>query len=117
MKRPYEICHGSAVTLVESGEDGGAFAVRFHGVDLRVIASWGCGWDHVSVSLPNRCPIWEEMVHVKRLFYLPDEWAMELHPAQGRNVNCHRFCLHLWRPQHQVIPVPPAWMIGPMVTP
>lgn len=25
------------------------------------------GWDHVSVSLPGRCPTWEEMDAIKRL--------------------------------------------------
>lgn len=39
------------------------------GVTLKVIATALDGWDHVSVSLPNRCPNWPEMEHVKRLFF------------------------------------------------
>ncbi|MCX8016968.1 MAG: hypothetical protein N2690_03550, partial [Rhodocyclaceae bacterium] len=32
---------------------------------LRVIASHEDGWEHVSVSRPDRCPTWEEMCRVK----------------------------------------------------
>jgi hypothetical protein len=36
-------------------------------VTVVVIASDGMGWDHVSVSLKDRCPTWEEMCLVKDL--------------------------------------------------
>jgi hypothetical protein len=36
------------------------------GVFLHCVASNGGGWDHVSVSLPNRCPNWIEMEHRDR---------------------------------------------------
>ena len=36
---------------------------------LRIIASTDMGWDHVSVSLSNRCPNWYEMEQIKRLFF------------------------------------------------
>lgn len=39
------------------------------GTVLKVIASSGEGWDHVSVSLPNRCPNWIEMDFIKRTFF------------------------------------------------
>ena len=68
------------------------------GARLRVIASTGLGWDHVSVSLPNRCPSWEEMDHIARLFFRDDEAVMQLHVPVNHHVNLHRFCLHLWRP-------------------
>lgn len=66
---------------------------------LRVIASAGQGWDHVSVSLPNRCPTWEEMDTVKNLFFKEDEVVMQLHVNGKAKVNLHPYCLHLWRPQ------------------
>lgn len=47
------------------------------GVILYVVAANGLGWDHVSVSLPNRCPNWIEMEHVKRLFFEDDETAIK----------------------------------------
>lgn len=111
-----------------SDEDGnnGAFRVPFGGAMLAVIASDGGGWDHVSVSLPGRCPTWDEMCHVKDLFFATDEWVMQLHPPRKDNINCHPYSLHLWRPQTercqtdraleqvlQPIPLPPWWMVGP----
>lgn len=79
---------------------------------LHVIASNGDGWDHVSVSLPERCPTWEEMEHVKRLFFREDEAAMQLHVPPADHLNCHPYCLHLWRPQDVEIPRPPAIMVA-----
>jgi hypothetical protein len=79
---------------------------------LRVVASWGGGWDHVSVSHPDRIPTWEEMAYVKDLFFGDDEAAMQLHPPKSEYVNNHPRCLHLWKPQYAEIPTPPAWMVG-----
>jgi len=80
---------------------------------LQVIASDGGGWDHVSVSLPDRCPTWAEMCYVKQAFFQSKEWALQYHPASQDNINCHPYCLHLWRPQNIEIPQPPWWMVGP----
>ena len=64
---------------------------------LLVIASDGLGWEHVSVSMENRCPTWEEMCKVKALFWDADDLVVQLHPPKGDYVNQHPFCLHLWR--------------------
>lgn len=87
---------------------------------LTVIASCGDqpsaeGWDHVSVSLMKRCPTWEEMDFVKRLFFQPDEIAIQLHVAEREHISFHPFCLHLWRSIDQAIPLPPASFVGPKV--
>jgi hypothetical protein len=74
---------------------------------LTIIASSREGWDHVSVSLAGRCPTWEEMEFIKRLFFKPSETAMQLHVAADKHINCHPYCLHLWRPRHRRIPLPP----------
>jgi len=79
--------------------------------NLRIIASNGDGWDHVSISLPHRTPTWREMDFVKRLFFKPDEIVMQLHPAESKHINLHENCLHLWRPQKQAIPTPPLYMV------
>ena len=79
---------------------------RFSNVPLTVVATDGSGWDHVSVSLPTRCPTWEEMCLVKSLFFDDEEAVMQLHPPQSDWVNNHEFCLHLWR--SQTVPIPPA---------
>jgi len=79
---------------------------------LKVIASDGEGWEHVSVSLPDRCPTWAEMHFVKLIFWGEDDCVMQLHPTRANYVNNHSFCLHLWRPTESVIPTPPGWMVG-----
>lgn len=74
---------------------------------LNVLVSIGEGWDHVSASCKNRPPNWTEMDFIKRLFFEPDEVAMQLHVAVEDHINCHPNVLHLWRPHDQVIPLPP----------
>lgn len=81
---------------------------------LRVIASIGAGWEHVSVSRPNRCPNWPEMSFVKGCFFTDLETVMELHVPRDDHVNDHPNCLHLWRPIDGIIPRPPKWMVGGM---
>jgi len=83
---------------------------------MRVIASVGMGWDHVSVSRSSRCPNWPEMEHVKHLFFRDDETAMQLHVPRDDHVNFHPHCLHLWRPLVGEIPRPPSIMVGPKTT-
>lgn len=101
----------------DGGDDAGAFTVPGpRGAKqrmLRVIASSGGGWDHVSVSLPDRCPTWAEMEHVKRLFFRDDETAMQLHVPPAEHIDCCTYCLHLWRPHDAAIPRPPAIMVAP----
>ena len=69
-------------------------------------------WNHVSVSLPNRCPTWMEMSHVKDLFFEPHEVAMQLHVAEEDHVSNHDYCLHIWQPVGLIIPTPPSIMVG-----
>lgn len=94
----------------------GMFTVRSptDGRDLKIIASSGEGWDHVSVSRPSRCPNWPEMEHIKRLFFREDEAAMQLHVPPSQHISFHPYCLHIWRPNDgREIPLPPADMVGP----
>lgn len=78
---------------------------------LRIIAACSNGWDHISVSLEDRVPTYEEMKRVKELFFLPDEWAMELHAPAKDHINVHPHVLHLWRPLCTPIPIPPREMV------
>lgn len=82
--------------------------------DLKIIASDGGGWDHVSVSKRYECPTWEEMCMVKRLFWDdPEDWAVQYHPPTSLHINNHPYCLHLWRPTDcGEMPFPPDWMVG-----
>lgn len=98
------------------GVDGGGMWHIPHpgvrGLTFCVIASWECGWDHVSVSTPNRCPTWEEMCWIKGLFFEPEEAVVQYHPPASVYVNNHPYCLPLWRPHDHEIILPPTWMVG-----
>lgn len=83
--------------------------------NLKVIASDGMGWDHVSVSLPNRCPNWPEMCLVKDLFFELNETVVQFHPSIEEYINCHPYCLHLWRSQTDIHDLPPSELIGPKI--
>lgn len=100
----------------ESGANYGFFVIPYRGHILRAISSGSSPnplpnhhsqWEHVSVSLENRCPTWEEMHFVKELFWKDDEVVMQLHPAKENYINCHPYTLHLWRSQIDPIPLPP----------
>lgn len=86
------------------------------GRELRIVATPGEispeRWDHVSVSVSNRCPNWEEMCFAKSLFWDDEVAVMELHPPKSTWVNNHPHCLHLWRPLDQAIPLPPEVAVG-----
>lgn len=91
----------------EGNSTNGAFVFRVWGVELRVIVSDGLGWDHVSVSLVDRCPTWDEMCAIKRKFFSDDECAVQFHPPKSEYVNCHPHTLHLWRKQGAAVELPP----------
>lgn len=98
-----------------SGDEGnGVFSVRMKDSPdlMHVIASNGGDWDHVSVSMENRCPTWDEMCCIKALFFEAYETVIEYHPSETDYVNVHKFCLHLWRPQKELIPCPPKEFVG-----
>jgi len=65
---------------------------------LRVIASKEAGFEHVSVSLFNRCPVWDEMCFIKNLFFEDEEECIQYHPKKSEYVNLHPHCLHIYRP-------------------
>jgi hypothetical protein len=79
--------------------NAGRFFIPYNGARLTVVVSDGGGWDHVSVSLCDRCPTWDEMCYMRNLIFRDDEWVMQLHPPKSEYVNNHPYCLHLWRPQ------------------
>ncbi len=114
MRNLHEIDHFRISGREHYGWDGdgtcGMFSVpsTIDGGALKTIASCGEGWEHVSVSRPNRCPNWPEMEQVKRLFFKDDETAMQLHVPPSDHISHHPYCLHIWRPIDAEIPRPPA---------
>jgi hypothetical protein len=97
------------------GDDGnGAFIIPVPGqvTALKVVASNGDGWDHISVSPVDqqRTPTWAEMEIAKKAFF-GDVTAMQLHLPASDHVNCHPYTLHVWIPHAVKIPLPPDWMV------
>jgi hypothetical protein len=99
-------------------DDFGAFEVTGPcGQTLRILVSSGnidldIPWEHVSVSLRNRCPNWTEMCFIKDMFWDEEDTVMQLHPPKSQYVNNHPYCLHLWRPTRVDIPLPPQITVG-----
>lgn len=78
---------------------------------FNTIASDGEFWEHVSVSVFNRCPTWQEMSYIKDLFWDDDDCVMQLHVPKADWINNHPFTLHLWRPIGIEIPRPLQVMV------
>lgn len=92
----------------------GHFMVRCPGrAMLQLVVSDGGGWEHVPVSAPNRCPVWDEMARVKMQLWDNDDTVIQYHVPPRDKIDYHPFCLHLWRPLNTEIPGPPNWMVGP----
>lgn len=95
-----------------TGDSGnGIFKVFVKGKSFQVIASNGGGWEHVSISKQNRCATWEEMCAIKDMFFDETECVVQYHPPKSDYVNTHPYCLHLWRPTTQEIPLPPTLFV------
>lgn len=107
MKTQKEITEDKRFQHIQKGEDGGSGFATIKGQIFSVVYSYGGGWDHVSVSLRNRCPTWAEMCAIKDMFFKADETCVEYHPAESDYVNMHPFCLHIWRCQDAEMPKPP----------
>lgn len=118
---PAEFCR-RPIDATDDDVRQGRYIIPFKKEQLRVIASDGNDWleiydppvwEHVSVSLPHRCPTWEELDFIKNLWWREDETVIQLHVPRDRHVNYHPFCLHLWKPVGIAIPLPPPSTVGP----
>ncbi len=94
----------------------GAFYVPYDSYLLKVLATDGQGlipvWEHVSVSMPNRCPNWKEMCFIKDLFWGKEETVLQIHPPASKYVNQHPYCLHLWKNKNEDFELPPTIYVG-----
>jgi hypothetical protein len=70
------------------------------------------GWEHVSVSMKNRCPNWEEMNWIKSLFWDEEDCVIQFHPPKSKHVNNHPYCLHMWRCTNKAFPMPDMITVG-----
>lgn len=102
-------CHRK---MGETGDTNGYFLIPFEGRYYAVIISDGMGWDHVSVSLPNRIPGWSAMCFIKNTFFDENEAVVQFHPPKKDYINNHPHCLHLWKKQGYEFPLPNPIMVG-----
>lgn len=107
---------------IPNGKGNNGFFVipheRIIGYAYNCMISDGSGWEHVSITITSeyrkveRCPTWAEMCYVKSLFWEDEETVMQLHPPKSQWVSTHPYCLHLWKPTGQEIPLPLPEMVG-----
>ena len=95
-------------------DDGVMGYLNIERTDMSFVASWGGGWEHISVSPLKKkiTPSWEMMCKVKDIFFREDEAVIQIHPPKSEYVNNMPNCLHLWRPIDQKLVLPPSFMIG-----
>lgn len=96
------VTRGLMASDASSGMCGKFMITGPNGATLTIVATDAFlaeskGWEHVSVSLPNRCPNWPEMCFVKELFWDDEECVIQFHPPKSEYVNNHPYCLHMWR--------------------
>lgn len=103
---------GSDVTFGNNGAFEVSIVLNKCKQKLFVIASDQVGWEHVSVSRTDRCPLWDEMCAIKDLFWDESDCVIQYHPPISEYINNHRFCLHLWRPVGIDVIQPPKILVG-----
>lgn len=83
------------------------------GPAIRVMAAPSdAEWQHVSVSLGDRCPTWKEMCKIKAMFWGPEDVVVQFHPAESEYVNNAQYCLHLWSWKGGRFPTPDPILVG-----
>ncbi len=125
MKNIEEIKKTPGMYIKKEGQDGfggAVFPIEYKKGKLKIINdidkslhfvfSWGCGFEHLSVSTPIKTPTWEQMCKMKDIFWREDEVCMQLHPKKEEYVNNMPYCLHIWKPIEKEIPTPPSIMEG-----
>lgn len=99
---------------VEISDDGFRGYMNVDRTDMTFVASWGGGWEHVSVApiKRNKIPTWEQMCAVKDVFFKDDEAVIQIHPPKDEYVNNMSNCLHLWRCWYKEMVLPPSCFVG-----
>lgn len=108
MKSFAQIKHDRNFKYQIGGLDGGMGRIG----KMVVVFSNGGGWDHVSASFSDRCPTWEEMCKVKKIFFDDEECVVQFHPPKSEYVNDHPYTLHLWKKKGQEYETPPKIFVG-----
>lgn len=114
MKSVEEIKQSKKVIIDRVSPDGFSGMIAIRGWQGSVMASWGAGWDHVSVCpiKRNYTPSWDDMCLIKELFFNDSEAVIQIHPPKDEYVNNMPNCLHLWRANDKEMILPPSFMVG-----
>lgn len=116
----FRVKKGVFASTPEYGNNG-AFVIPHHRIAdyfYQCLSSDEHGWEHVSVVIysnkrkVDRTPTWEEMCHIKKLFWGAEEAVMQFHPKESDYVNNHPNCLHLWKQVGKEPIMPPAYIVG-----
>jgi hypothetical protein len=78
---------------------------------IAVMADAQTEWEHISCSIKNRTPTWEETCFLKSLFWDDEECVVQYHPPKSDYVNNAKNCLHLWKYKSEM-PRPPSILVG-----
>lgn len=75
-----------------------ARAYKFGPCNVIVAREWHGARDrwHLSISNSSRYPTWKEVLEVREALLPEDVNFAMLLPAKERVAGIHRFCLHLW---------------------
>jgi hypothetical protein len=99
---------------LEIGKDGLRGYMTVNNMDMTFVASFGGGWDHISVSplRKDKIPSWDMMCKVKEIFFEDNEAVIQIHPPKDEYVNNMPNCFHLWRANDKDMILPPSFMVG-----
>lgn len=114
MKDIEQLKSSGRIVVVSEGTDGGMGYIYTPKWNGTVVWSWALGWEHVSVAPSKKhiIPSWDDMCMIKDLFFNDEECVVQFHPPKSAYVNNVPNCLHLWKPTDEVMPMPPAFMVG-----
>jgi len=100
--------------ISENPNDGmcGRYYDKYNNKWLTFVFSYGLGWEHLSVSTPSKTPSWEQMCMMKDIFWEDDEACVQYHPKKEDYINNHQYCLHIWKPLNEELPLPPSILVG-----
>ena len=112
--------HPNTDYMPVKGDKFGYFIIQRKNKKLKILATdgdsvWGKDrWEHVSVSVMGNqkkaLPNWNDMCAVKDLFWTLEDCVVQYHPPRSTYVDLNPV-LHLWRPVHKKIPMPPIILV------
>jgi hypothetical protein len=60
-------------------------------------------YEHLSISHTERYPTWDELMHLRAVFFKDDAEVFQVMPPCDEYVNVDRHCFHLWHKRSGMI--------------